>query len=517
MSKLNHNLKNPFSDKYNGPKRALILAGGGMRVAYQAGVLRALFESGYRFEHVDGTSGGIINTAMMFSDLSADEMCNRWETLNVKDFVSYMPLFDYVKPFDLKAMGDADGIVNKVFPHLGIDVKKINKVKGMTGSFNVCNYTNKTNEVIPHDKIDLDLLVAGISLPIFMPPVKKGKYLYMDSVWIKDANLMEGVKRGAEELWVIWCIGNSDEYKDGLFNQYVHMIELSANGGLFEEFERIREINERISNGEIVYGHTAPIKLHLIKPEHPLPLDPELYFGHINTATLIGMGYSDAKQYLKTMSKNGLPFESSVTKMKEAEIGVTFREKMIGGFALGVTDPKEGMKKGKAEGTKLSLNVSIIVHDLRKFISNVKHTGLIFGNIDFSAFGGKILAKSGKFNLFSPTDDADLKVLVYELCFEYNGDDYFLSGKKMIKDDPGFDLWKDTTTLFTHMHRGSDKTGTIIGAGILELKPRELMKLISSMHITNAGSTKEKIKATREFGQFFMGEFWDSYAKKLKK
>jgi len=210
--------------------------------------------------------------------------------------------------------------------------------------------------------------------------------------------------------------------------------------------------------------------------------------------------------------------------MKDAEIGVTFREKMIGGFALGVTDPKEGMKKkvrlkkkGKAEGTKLSLNVAIIVHDLRKFISNVKHTGLIFGNIDFSAFGGKILAKSGKFNLFSPTDDADLKVLVYELSFEYNGDDYFLSGKKMIRDDPGFDLWKDTTTLFTHMHRGSDKIGTIVGAGILELKPRELMKLISSMHITNAAPTKEKIKSTREFGQFFMGELWDSYAKKLKK
>ena len=29
---------------YTGPRRSLILAGGGMRVAYQAGVLRALAE-----------------------------------------------------------------------------------------------------------------------------------------------------------------------------------------------------------------------------------------------------------------------------------------------------------------------------------------------------------------------------------------------------------------------------------------------------------------------------------------
>ena len=37
-----------------GPRRALILAGGGMRVSYQAGVLRALAEAGLHFLHGDG-------------------------------------------------------------------------------------------------------------------------------------------------------------------------------------------------------------------------------------------------------------------------------------------------------------------------------------------------------------------------------------------------------------------------------------------------------------------------------
>ena len=60
------------------PKRSLILAGGGMRVAYQAGVIRALFEAGLTFAHADGTSGGTINLAMLFSGLSAVEMCDRW-------------------------------------------------------------------------------------------------------------------------------------------------------------------------------------------------------------------------------------------------------------------------------------------------------------------------------------------------------------------------------------------------------------------------------------------------------
>src|SRR5690348_4215288 len=110
---------------YQGPKRALVLAGGGMRVAYQAGVVKALVENGLCFHHADGTSGGTINLAMLFSGLSPEDMCERWRTLRVKDFVSFMPLKEYLRGAGLSAMGNADGIVQKVFPHLGIDVAKV--------------------------------------------------------------------------------------------------------------------------------------------------------------------------------------------------------------------------------------------------------------------------------------------------------------------------------------------------------------------------------------------------------
>ena len=189
-------------------------------------------------------------------------------------------------------------MVAKVFPHLGIDLAKIRAARGMVGTFNVCNFTRKTNEVIPHDRMDLDLLVAGISLPIFMPAGAQGGAAYTDAVWIKDANLMEAVRRGADELWLVWCIGNTAAYQNGAFNQYVHMIEMSANGALFEELDRIREINERIARGDSPFGQRRPIRLHVIKPEHPLPLDPDYFLGRIDGATLIEMGYRDACAYL---------------------------------------------------------------------------------------------------------------------------------------------------------------------------------------------------------------------------
>ena len=157
-----------------GPRRALVLAGGGMRVAYQAGVLRALDEAGLRFAHADGTSGGTINLAMLFSGLAPVEMCDRWRTLDVHAFASLMPIEQYLRAWDMMGMGDAEGMIHKVFPHLGIDLEAIRTATGMAGTFNVCNFNRKTNEAIPNDRMDLDFLVAGTSLPIFFPPVRKG-------------------------------------------------------------------------------------------------------------------------------------------------------------------------------------------------------------------------------------------------------------------------------------------------------------------------------------------------------
>lgn len=499
------------------PRRALILAGGGMRVAWQAGVLRALAEEGLTFAHGDGTSGGIMNLAMLLSGLSPVEMCDRWRTLDPRHFSSFLPLEQYLHGPQLKALGDARGVTEKVFPHLGIDVAKINASTGMEGTFNVCNYSRKTNEAIPHQRVDLDLLVACMSLPIFMPAVHKDGAWYTDSVWIKDANLIEAVRRGADELWLIWCIGNTDEYRFGAFNQYVHMIELAANGSLFEEFERIQEVNERRARGETLYGHTRPVRLHVIRPDYPLPLDPDYFLGRIDGPTLVDLGYADAKRYLAHCSPDGLPFTPDATKMKNPTVGFTFRETMSGHFALGETAPRAGATAGSAAGTSLAMHATILIDDLDRFIDDPAHLGRIAGNIDFAPFGQAIPSTRGVFNLFSPGDDPKMKLMIYELGFEHGGQPHYLAGHKEVKDDPGLDLWKDTTTLFTTLHRGDDKTAPVIGAGVLSLSPIGLAKLVGTMHVTGTDLTSEQAKALARFGKFFMGDLWDSYIAKIHK
>jgi hypothetical protein len=381
----------------------------------------------------------------------------------------------------------------------------------MVGTFNVCNFSRKTNEIVDNDKIDVDMLVAGISLPIFMPPVARNGAFYVDSVWIKDANCMEAVRRGAEEIWIVWCIGNTSEYRSGAFRQYVHMIELSANGALFDELEHIRSINERIANGETVDGRTAPIRVHLIKPEYPLPLDDELYLGRIDTGSLIDMGYRDAVQYLRRPISASVPLGPEATRMRDPSLGVAFRETMSGPFALDEIDPRAGARRGRDKRLTLSLHASIEVTDVGRFLSDPNHAGSITGHLDFAPLGENLPSKIGVFNLFSGAPGSDTKYMVYELGFEASGKDYYLAGRKEVREGRALHFWRDTTTLFTQLHAGRDATGPVIGAGILSLSVAGLLQMIPTMAARNARSLGEWGEALGKFGAFFSSRLYDIY------
>lgn len=287
-----------ISKENTDPKRSLILAGGGMRVAYQAGVLVALEEAGIQFSHVDGTSGGIFNTAMLASGIEPREMAKRWRTLKIKNFISGKKFKDYLKPFFMTGYADTDNIREKVFPHLGIDLSTIQNNSTIEATFNVCNFSDKTVEAIPNQAVSEAHLLAGVSLPLMMPALQIGQDWYTDAVWIKDAHLMEAVRRQSQELWLVWAIGNTPTYYPGAFNQYVHMIEMSANGALLEEFQQIALINRMISSENDELPQKKPIVLYVIKSPDPLPLDPDLFFNRVSTRELINMGYEHTKTYL---------------------------------------------------------------------------------------------------------------------------------------------------------------------------------------------------------------------------
>ncbi len=369
-----------------GPRRSLVLAGGGMRVAWQAGVLRALEEAEIGFHHGDATSGGVFNLAMLLSGLSPAEMCSRWAALPTRDFVSLLALPKYLRSPRWPGLASASGIDEKVFPKLGIDVDRIHAARGLDGTFNVCDFRRKVSVAIPHDEIARELLVAGVSLPALMPAIPYGDGLWLDAVWIRDANPLEGVRRGSDEIWLAWCIGNSGAYRDGTFRQYVHMIETAANGSLFGELDRIRELNERIAAGEEPGGRTSPVRLHVIRPELPIPLDPDYFLGRIDGETLVAIGYRDAWRYLESRTPEGVELGPQATRMGDGGPGVGFRVRLAGRATIdGVEGP-------------LALRLGIEIGELDRFVADpAGDHGALVGEVRHPAFGPATMLRAGTF------------------------------------------------------------------------------------------------------------------------
>ncbi len=193
-------------------------------------------------------------------------------------------------------------------------------------------------------------------------------------------------------------------------------------------------------------------------------------------------------------------------------IGITFKETMAGAFALGENSPEAGEARGKAQGLTLAMHARIEIPDLDAFIADPDHAGDLSGTVDFSPLAIAMTAPTGVFRLFQPSDDPKLKYMVYELGFSHDDRPLYLAGKKHVHDDAGLDMWSDTTTLLTRLHAGPDTQGDVIGAGILRLNTGALASLMSTVRVTGTDNPLEQAGAVAKFGQFFMGELWDSYA-----
>jgi predicted acylesterase/phospholipase RssA len=473
-----------------------------MRVAYQAGAIKALWDAGLRFSHLDGASGGTINLAALLSGVDPDALCANWRAMPTSHFASLRPLKQYLHLAHMSALGSSSGLREKVYPALGINLAKINAAQGIKATFNVCRFDDKTVHSIAHTELDMDRLVAAASLPILMPAVQAQGQTWTDAVWIKDANLLSCVAQGARELWLIWCIGNTPVFKHGAFNQYVHMIEMAAIGALNAELAAIADMNQRIANGEVVHGHQTPITVHIVKPEVPLPLDPDFFFGRINAATLIDMGYRDARRALTVPCA---PLDPSATRMREPGVGVSFRETMAGSLELNANAPWPA-------GGALAMHATIHIEDIQAFTADPQHRADLTGHLDFAPLGLAIPAHRGVFGLFTPSFDPRLVYMVYELGWSHAGKDYYLAGKKHVRIGSFWRLWSETTTLHITLHEGLDTSGAVLGSGVLKLGITALLKLLRTLHATNANTGREKRSAVGRFLRFFTAELLRIYA-----
>lgn len=485
-------------------KRSLILAGGGLKVAFQAGVLQVwLDEAGLTFDHVDAASGGVFNLAMLCQGMSGKVIADNWRTLDPCAGVA----FDYAELARLAhaaSIATLDRYRQVIFPAWGLDWEKI-RASSLEGTFNVYNFGKHELEVIGPDRMTEDLLVAAVSLPMWFPPVRVGGDLYIDAVYVTDANIEEAIRRGAEEIWVIWTVSDKGEWHDGFVAQYFQIVEAAANGHFKRACRRVAESN----------ASGRPIALQILKMD--VPLHYLLTFSRDRIAETVERGVEEARRWCR---ERGIALGQEAPRPPpdmRAATELRFTEEMKGFCSHGPAEYDVAFREGKRASRAIMFHLTITVDDVDRFVTHPEHEARAEGYVRCEALGGERPVERGTFNLFVDQADPARKVMVYHLHFHDGaGQPLTLHGIKDIREHPDSDVWADTTTLFTrvlrgHVPPGSDDGAEVVATGILHIFLLDFLKQLTTFRTDGPSGPAAAVR----FLRLFLGKLWDVYARDI--
>ena len=120
--------------------------------------------------------------------------------------------------------------------------------------------------------------------------------------------------------------------------------------------------------------------------------------------------------------------------------------------------------------------------------------------------------EDGSFNLFVVDPKTAVRQLTY--AFRFTGADgkkYYLYGYKSVKDEPGFDIVKDMTTLYTTIYEGVDDSGPVYGRGQIFFKMADLPAMAASMKVIGRAWFWDKLAVKTSFLDFAYGQLRDTY------
>jgi len=195
--------------------------------------------------------------------------------------------------------------------------------------------------------------------------------------------------------------------------------------------------------------------------------------------------------------------------------GLQFSEAMEGYFSTKVKDDYAvAARQGKADGSPLRLIATIISDDIELMMAEPDHAAKLIGTVTAPELSAEPLSLSdGQFYLFIQ-DPASFNTRYMRYVATMTTDEgttYYFEGHKTVHNDPGFDVWSDTTTLFVTVYAGKDNTGAIAGKGIIEIHLKDLSHQLTTMKVLNAQNLGQRLSIMARFGRFFGDEIFDLY------
>jgi hypothetical protein len=205
---------------------------------------------------------------------------------------------------------------------------------------------------------------------------------------------------------------------------------------------------------------------------------------------------------------------------------VSWSETFKGWLGFGQTDFNQAMLPDNREPARAKLTVSI--PHLDNFLATQPGSGpddraprvarVTSGWIRCDGFCAPLTVTEGTFEAFvpaavrEPSDQLHLRMRYVLRLSGPDGEPFLLRGFKLIENDPGYDSWSDTTTLFVQVFPGGPRAGqgAPLAVGVLRISPLAFLRELATFRASGR-SLIARIKGVGRYQWFFASSLARTY------
>lgn len=302
----------------------LVLAGGSVKGAFQAGVIKALFENGYQTDAIYGVSAGSLNASFLVNQFGLQQISGEpidaaqagldlwdfWETRITRPDCLSKPLGLWelgwtalTKKF--RGLVSTKPLRNLVEEMLNMRNLHASPIGLKIGAVNIID--GGMHYVDPSYEHFYDYLMASSAVPILMPVVKinrQDRLSFLDGGLRDVAPLQRALLDGGTNVVCISC--HPERIEGGFFDTgdllalVDRVMDIAVNEILNADINESVLINDSLpEDGSIVtsgpYKGRQKVKITTIRPAQPINLDIQ-NFTKMDIRRLLEIGYAMGKE-----------------------------------------------------------------------------------------------------------------------------------------------------------------------------------------------------------------------------
>jgi len=299
-------------------KKALVLSGGSIKGAFQAGAIQQVLNEGFKPDIIHGISVGSLNGSFLVNETGKRNNSYDWSAIgntlvdfwknNIKQSSDLMKKKSFFRLAKDLLFNRFDGIISneplQQLVHCILSTENLRKSNIDFTAGAVDMITGKLKSFKQSNPSLIDGIIASTTIPIMMPISHIGGIPYYDGGLRDVAPLKSVIEKGAEEIVIILC--QSEQLSEKNFNtgKLMHLVsrimDIVVNETVNNDIARMQDINCQVpKKSDIikrgVHKGKKKIKFRIIRPEKELVVKID-QFQKTDIERMIVLGIATAEQ-----------------------------------------------------------------------------------------------------------------------------------------------------------------------------------------------------------------------------